>query len=113
MPVTSTRQEIATETRDGKTYKITKTISRVTNLVKVPHSIAVRKLLKKYGNASNDSPGPESNSTTIGERVVLKMGIVGEEVDPDLLLKEGLQKLGQQKILCRVCKGDHWTSKYF
>eukprot|EP00795_Rhopilema_esculentum_P010748 gene10748-19535_t len=94
---------------EGKKVKITR-VYKLENR-KVPKSIAKRKMLKKFGEASRDNPhGPDPSTTYVAEDVFLKFVFNKEEAsnqDDDPLKK--LQ--GQKIVKCRVCKGDHWTTK--
>ncbi|XP_046360921.1 eukaryotic translation initiation factor 3 subunit G-like [Haliotis rufescens] len=93
---------------DGKLVKVVKTYSVETR--KVSKSIARRKIWRKFGAAERDPPGPNSSNTIISEEIVMqfvqnKDNQAPEEEDP-------LNKLKTQKIVqCRICKGDHWTTR--
>ncbi|KAJ3297001.1 translation initiation factor eIF3 subunit g [Borealophlyctis nickersoniae] len=83
-------------------------------LFNIPHASKKQKW-KKFGESAGLGPGPDSTSTSYGEMVYLKMSKnlkvedqqPVEEEDP---LKKALAQ-GKSKISCRICKGDHWTSK--
>eukprot|EP00112_Aurelia_sp_Birch-Aquarium-sp1_P008861 Seg1988.4 transcript_id=Seg1988.4/GoldUCD/mRNA.D3Y31 product="Eukaryotic translation initiation factor 3 subunit G" protein_id=Seg1988.4/GoldUCD/D3Y31 len=94
---------------EGKKIKITRTYKLENR--KVPKSIAKRKLWKKFGEAKRDNPhGPDPSTTYVAEDVFLKFVFNKEEAatqDDDPLKK--LQ--GAKIVKCRVCKGDHWTTK--
>ncbi|KAJ3301216.1 translation initiation factor eIF3 subunit g [Blyttiomyces sp. JEL0837] len=76
-------------------------------------AVAHRKALKKFGDSEGNKPGPDSNSTSYGEKVFLKLSSTGKGLeeskeDENLAKKKALVNA---KIMCRTCKGDHWTSK--
>merc|ERR1719228_2184430 len=84
---------------------------------KVAKSIATRKSTwKKFGASKNDKPGPDPATTIPSEEIYMqfvsaKDGDSGastaaaQDDDPMNKLK------GQKIVQCRVCKGDHWTTK--
>lgn len=92
---------------DGKKVKIVKTYKVETR--KVSESIAKRKALKKFGAAYGDPPGPNPANTVISEDIFMQFvhakDIQEPEDDPLARLK------GQKMVSCRICKGDHWTTK--
>lgn len=91
------------DSNDKKT-KVVRTLKVEKKLVS--KGIALRKNLKKYGKSSNDKPGPQSNTTIIGEEVHIQFISNKEEVEkPE---EENLEKL--KFISCRTCKGAHFTN---
>lgn len=68
--------------------------------------IASRKGLLKFGASKNLPPGIDSTSTTVGDEVFLKLTFIQKELD-----QEEEVKVEATKIVCRICKGDHWTTK--
>jgi len=94
---------------DGKRVKITRIYNLETR--KVSKSIAKRKAWRKFGSATKDNPhGPDSSTTFVGDDVYLSFTTNKEELDEDK--DDPLKKLkGNSIVKCRVCKGDHWTTK--
>ncbi|KAL3274322.1 hypothetical protein HHI36_015723 [Cryptolaemus montrouzieri] len=75
-------------------------------------SIAVRKTWKKFGESSNDKPGPNPATTIIAEDVYMQY-ITSKEED-NKQEDDGLDKLkslGEKAaVKCRTCNGEHWTT---
>ncbi|PVD22542.1 hypothetical protein C0Q70_18358 [Pomacea canaliculata] len=93
---------------EGKIVKTVKTYRIET--IKVSKSIAHRKTWKKFGAAERDPPGPNPANTIISEEIFMQFVNTSEkQADED---DDPLGKLKNQKIVqCRICKGDHWTTK--
>ncbi|CDZ97550.1 translation initiation factor 3 rna-binding subunit [Phaffia rhodozyma] len=96
---------------DGKKVKITRKIKRTLSKQQVSHVVAERKSWAKFGAERGNPAGPQNATTTVGENMQFKLGVgkATEEVkeaedDPKNALKA-------KKIVCRLCKGDHFTSK--
>lgn len=88
-----------------RTYKVERRI--------VSKTIAVRKNWPKFGDSSDDRPGPNP-ATTVGAEDVFMQFISSKEeenkVEDDSLDK--LKSMGDKGIVkCRNCNGEHWTSK--
>jgi translation initiation factor 3 subunit G len=79
----------------------------------VEHAVAERKLWSKFGAERGNRAGPDRTTTTVGEEVSLKIaaGNKSAEVEPtpEQIMKANLAKAG--KVVCRLCKGDHYTAK--
>jgi len=104
---------------DGKKVKVVR-IFKIEKR-KVAKSIAARKSAwKKFGASKNDKPGPDPATTIPSEEIYMQFvsakdgeGVAGDgssaaAADTD----DPMNKLKGQKIVqCRVCKGDHWTTK--
>lgn len=95
---------------EGKRIKVTKVYQLQTH--KVSKSIAKRKAWKKFGLAVKDNPhGPDSSTTYVGDDVYLVFTTNKEDLE-EADKEDPLKKLkGSSIVKCRVCKGDHWTTK--
>ncbi|CAG8594033.1 10766_t:CDS:2 [Acaulospora morrowiae] len=95
---------------DGKKVKVTRKIKKTLITERVNKPVAERKKWAKFGEERGKKVGPDLSTTSIGEQIYLKLSSTGkhaeniEENDPN---KKKLLK----KILCRICKGDHFTTK--
>ncbi|KIJ12291.1 hypothetical protein PAXINDRAFT_163932 [Paxillus involutus ATCC 200175] len=100
---------------EGKKIKITRKIKRVLQKSVVEHTVAERKKWPKFGKERGNKEGPDRATTTVGENVALKMtaGNKTTEVEPsaEQNIKIELAKAGAGKVVCRLCKGDHFTAK--
>ncbi|KAK7478447.1 hypothetical protein BaRGS_00030293 [Batillaria attramentaria] len=94
---------------EGKIVKTVKTYRIET--IKVSKSIAQRKTWKKFGAAERDPPGPNPANTILSEEIFMQFVNSSEQKQADEE-DDPLGKLKNQKIVsCRICKGDHWTTK--
>ena len=79
----------------------------------VEHAVAERKNWPKFGAEKGNKPGPDRSTTTVGEEVHLRISVGNKlsepEATPDQVLKASLAKAG--KVVCRLCKGDHYTAR--
>lgn len=98
----------------GQKVKITQKIKEVKVKERVHPSIAIRRGWAKYGKEKHTPPGPDTRTTQLGEKVELKLGASWKELEK----KEEEEKLEQkaslvstQRLRCRTCEGDHFTSK--
>ncbi|KAJ3065274.1 translation initiation factor eIF3 subunit g, partial [Quaeritorhiza haematococci] len=122
--------KVVTEIRftdDGKEVKVTRRIRR--RLIKtkaVNHAVVERMRWKKFGDAAEGLASALETTkkipaTTLGEEVFLKLapsvGVGGstaasrfdDVADGDEAKRKAALK--QAKIVCRICKGEHWTSR--
>jgi len=100
---------------DGQKVKVIRTFKIEKR--KVAKTIATRKSSwKKFGASKNDKPGPDPATTIPSEEIYMQFvsakdgeggaaAAAAQDDDPMNKLK------GQKIVQCRVCKGDHWTTK--
>ncbi|KZT10406.1 translation initiation factor 3 RNA-binding subunit [Laetiporus sulphureus 93-53] len=100
---------------EGKKVKITRKIKRVLQKELVDHTVAERKTWQKFGQEKGSKPGPDRATTTVGENLVLKLSPGNKSSEPEpsaeQTLKSNLVRAGAGKVVCRLCKGDHFTAK--
>ncbi|NXK01111.1 EIF3G factor, partial [Corythaixoides concolor] len=97
------------EEEDGRKVKIIRTFRIETR--KASKAVARRKNWKKFGNSEFDAPGPNVATTTVSDDVF--MTFITSKEDLNCQEEEDpMNKLKGQKIVsCRICKGDHWTTR--
>ncbi|KAJ8595059.1 translation initiation factor eIF3g [Rhizopogon salebrosus TDB-379] len=95
--------------------KITRKIKRTLQKSVVEHTVAERKKWAKFGKERGNKEGPDRATTTVGENVALKLSAGNKtsepEATPEQNMKTELAKAGAGKVVCRLCKGDHFTAK--
>ncbi|KAI8920370.1 eukaryotic translation initiation factor 3 subunit G-domain-containing protein [Powellomyces hirtus] len=126
LPAPVTREEpdgtrITTEYKineEGKKVKVVRKTKMRLIKSQVNHAVAERKNnWKKFGEVAGLGAGPDSNSTSFAEKVFLKLSSTVKDHDappPEEegdSLKKALAAAAKSKINCRICQGDHWTSK--
>lgn len=96
---------------DGKKVKVIKTYKIET--IKVSKSVAARKVWKKFGEASNDPPGPNPANTILSQEDVFMQFVHTKEAEQEASTDTDplAQLKGQKMVQCRICKQDHWTTK--
>ncbi|KAI8637619.1 eukaryotic translation initiation factor 3 subunit G-domain-containing protein [Parasitella parasitica] len=100
---------------DGKKVKVTRKLRAKLITEHVNKSVALRKKWAKFGEEKGNKAGPDLSTTTIGENIPLKLGSSTGKTVEAATEEEAKEKLnGQLKaknIACRICKGEHFTSK--
>ncbi|KAJ7802402.1 eukaryotic translation initiation factor 3 subunit G-domain-containing protein [Mycena olivaceomarginata] len=104
-----------TVNEDGKKVKITRRTRRVLQKSVVDHTVAERLKWDKFGAEKGKASGPDRATTTVGENVALKISAgnkhANEPEKEEESTKTKLAKAGAGKVVCRLCKGDHFTAK--
>ncbi|KAK6468925.1 eukaryotic translation initiation factor 3 subunit G isoform X1 [Huso huso] len=94
---------------DGKRFKIIRTFKIETR--KASKAVARRKNWKKFGQSEFDAPGPNVATTTVSDDVYMTFISSKEDLN-NQEEEDPMNKLKGQKIVsCRICKGDHWTTR--
>ncbi|KAF8884737.1 translation initiation factor 3, RNA-binding subunit [Gymnopilus junonius] len=100
---------------DGKKVKITRKIKRTLQKSVVDHAVAERQKWTKFGQEKGNKPGPDRATTTVGENVSLKLTAGNKSTEaeqaPEDSMKSRVKAAGAGKVVCRLCKGDHFTAK--
>jgi len=100
---------------DGKKVKITRRIKRTLQKSVVDHAVAERQKWAKFGQEKGNKPGPDRATTTVGENVSLKLTAGNKQSEaeqaPEETMKSRVKAAGAGKVVCRLCKGDHFTAK--
>ncbi|KAK3815931.1 MAG: eukaryotic translation initiation factor 3 subunit G-domain-containing protein [Linnemannia elongata] len=97
---------------DGKKVKITRRTRKKLIHDKVNKAVAARKKWPKFGKERGNKPGPDPATTNVGDNIKLKLSSTGQIVqDVDEKHEAMKAQLQNKKILCRICKGDHFTTK--
>ncbi|CAG8803890.1 14301_t:CDS:2, partial [Cetraspora pellucida] len=93
---------------DGKKVKVTRKIKKTLITERVNKAVAERKKWAKFGEERGKKVGPDLSTTSIGEQVFLKLSTNGKHTEAEDN-KISIKK--HKQILCRICKGDHFTTK--
>jgi len=100
---------------EGKKVKITRRIKRTLQKSVVDHAVAERQKWAKFGAEKGNKPGPDRATTTIAENVTLKLSAGNKTTEPEPSAEDNiraqLKSKGAGKVVCRLCKGDHFTAK--
>lgn len=99
-------QKVVTEykyNKDDKKVKVVRTY-KITRLV-VPKSIARRKNLAKFGDSTNDKPGPNPGTTMVSEDTYMQFVSNKEEEQKSDNALDTLKNIAK----CRICEGEHWS----
>ncbi|KJX92773.1 eukaryotic translation initiation factor 3 subunit G like protein [Zymoseptoria brevis] len=99
---------------DGKRVKRTQRIRRTVVKKRENPRVAERRGWAKIGGEAGKPPGPRPDTTTLGENIIFKpqAGYKSgqqQEEKPDEAKKN--DKLRTMQIKCRICSGDHFTTK--
>lgn len=97
----------------GRKIKTTRRIRKTVIKQVVNPRVAERKQWAKFGLEKGKAPGPSTDTTSIAENIVFRPQVnwkagQQEEKGP---LEQKKATLKDTKIKCRICQGEHWTSK--
>lgn len=97
---------------DGKRVKTTRRIKKTVTKQIVNPRVAERKHWAKFGLDKTKPPGPQTDTTSVAENIVFRPVAnwkASTEDKSDAEKKKA--ELKQAKIKCRICSGDHFTTK--
>ncbi|KAF2665672.1 eIF-3 RNA-binding subunit [Microthyrium microscopicum] len=97
----------------GRKVKTTRRIKKVTVRHTVNPRVAERKQWAKFGVEVNKPKGPTADTTSVGEDIALKlsMNYKAAQQEEKSAIEQKKVSLKETKIKCRICSGEHWTSK--
>jgi translation initiation factor 3 subunit G len=97
----------------GRKVKRTQRIRKTVVKQVVNTRVAERKHWAKFGEEAGKPAGPQTDTTSIGENIVFRPQAnwkAGAQDDKSEFEKKKAS-LKDTKIKCRICSGEHWTSK--
>ena len=97
----------------GQKVKCTRRIRKNVLRTVVNPRVAERKTWDKFGEEKGKARGPQTDTTSVGENIVFRPSTnwkanQQQEQDP---IEQKKATLKDTKIKCRICSGEHWTSK--
>ena len=97
---------------DGKKVKISRRIRKTVVTHTVNPRVAERKHWAKFGLEKGKPMGPQTDTTSVAENIIFRP-IAGWKASATEEKTEDKKKvaLKDAKIKCRICSGDHWTTK--
>ncbi|KAJ1819183.1 translation initiation factor eIF3 subunit g [Coemansia sp. RSA 2671] len=99
---------------DGKRVRVTRKIQEKIVQEHVNRAVAERKQWAKFGQLRSDGTAKSSVATTIGEVVELRLSQYAAQMkqqEIEAAEQEKAAAVKSSKILCRVCRGEHFTAK--
>ncbi|KAF1976392.1 eIF-3 RNA-binding subunit [Bimuria novae-zelandiae CBS 107.79] len=98
---------------DGKKVKTTRRIKKIVNKIVVNPRVAERKHWEKFGQEKGKAIGPQTDTVSVAENIVFRP-VAGWKANTEEKSAEDQKKtdaLKSAKIKCRICQGDHFTTK--
>ncbi|KAJ3867660.1 eukaryotic translation initiation factor 3 subunit G-domain-containing protein [Lentinula novae-zelandiae] len=99
----------------GRKVKITRKIKRTLQKSVVEHQVAERQKWEKFGAERGNARGPDRATTTVGENVYLTLSagnkLLQSAESEQQEEKKPVKSTTGGKVVCRLCKGDHFTAK--
>ncbi|KAJ1956509.1 translation initiation factor eIF3 subunit g [Linderina pennispora] len=99
---------------DGKKVKVTRRIKTKVIQEHVNRAVAERKKWVKFGAEKGSAPGPNISTTNVGEVVTLKLSQYAakqQQEEAEAAKEDKGLTLKSSRILCRICRGEHFTAK--
>ncbi|KAI1499319.1 eukaryotic translation initiation factor 3 subunit-like protein [Biscogniauxia marginata] len=99
----------------GQKVKTTRRIRLVTHREVVNPRVAERKTWSKFGLSEKDGPGPQPDTTSVGENIIFRLSTnwrkdtKDEAKDPNANAMK--DKLKDKTVKCRICNGEHFTAR--
>jgi translation initiation factor 3 subunit G len=98
----------------GKKVKRTQRIRTVVKRKYERPGVAERRAWPKMGIEAGRPSGPQADTTTLGENIIFRPQVgfkSGAAEQPTAEEDQKAQQLKQMKIKCRICSGEHFTTK--
>ena len=116
---TVTKNKDGTETivsyrinEDGKKVKTTRRIKKTVIKQVVNPRVAERKAWAKFGQEKGKAAGPQTDTVSVAENIVFRPQSNWKAAQEDKGEDEKKKlELKNAKIKCRICSGDHFTTK--
>lgn len=93
--------------------KVTRRIRKTVIKTVVNPRVAERKAWPKFGEEKGKALGPQSDTTSVGENIVFRPVANWKQSQQaeNTAVEAKKATLKDTKIKCRICSGEHWTSK--
>jgi translation initiation factor 3 subunit G len=97
----------------GKKIKTTRRIRKTVIKQVVNPRVAERKHWAKFGEEKGKAAGPQTDTTSIAENIVFRPQVnwKSAQAQDQNPIEQKKASLKDTKIKCRICSGEHWTSK--
>jgi translation initiation factor 3 subunit G len=97
----------------GRKVKTTRRIKKVTVKHAVNPRVAERRGWAKFGDEKGKSAGPSTDTTSVGEVISFRPSVnwKASQQEEKSAIEQKKAAMKDTKIKCRICGGDHWTSK--
>ncbi|KAI1105166.1 eukaryotic translation initiation factor 3 subunit-like protein [Jackrogersella minutella] len=100
---------------NGQKVKTTRRIRLVTHREVVNPRVAERKTWKKFGLSEKDGPGPQTDTTSVGENIIFRLSTNWrkdtKDESKDVNANAMKEKLKDKTVKCRICNGEHFTAR--
>lgn len=98
---------------DGKKVKTTRKIRKTVHQIHVNPAIAERRQWAKFGMEKGKPAGPQRETTSVAENIIFRpsANYKATQREDEGKMDEQKAKLKDKKIKCRICSGEHFTSR--